>query len=179
VSLSNKRQAFINEYLCTWNATEAARRAGYAHPNKQGPRLLVNVGIAKDIRQRINEKAMAADEVLQGLADIARGDMADLMEITTSGFTLSLMVDDGNGNKIINPKTKLIKKIKQKVTTYLAKKEDDEDREVIETELELYSAHDAYRDIGRHHALFTDNTDITSNGETLTWREFIEGKKSE
>jgi hypothetical protein len=53
------------------------------------------------------------------------------------------------------------------VTTFLGKKEDDEDREVIETEVELYSAHDALRDIGKYHSIFVDRTDLTTNGKDL------------
>jgi len=104
---------------------------------------------------------MGPNEVKAGLADIARGNLADLMEITTSGFTLQLMTEDAEGNKIVNPKTKLIKKIKKKVTTFLGKRKDDEDREIIEIEVEIYSAHDAYRDIGKIHGLFVDRSEVT------------------
>jgi len=114
-------------------------------------------------------RIMGKSEVLAGLSDISRGDLADVMAITPSGFTIELMIDDGHGNKIINPKTKLIKKIKQKVTTCLAKKESDEDREIIETEVELYSAHDAYKDLGRFHGLFKDqNVNFTFDPSMLS-----------
>lgn len=45
--LTPKQEAFISAYLgrCRFNATKAADAAGYADPNTQGPRLLVNVGI--------------------------------------------------------------------------------------------------------------------------------------
>lgn len=175
MSLSNKRQVFVEEYLKDLNATQAAIRAGYSAKTaySQGPRLLEIVEVSAAIKARIKDKVMSADEVLEGLTDIANGDMADLMEITTSGFTLQLMVKDKNsGEMVVNPKTKLIKKIKQKVTTYLAKKEDDEDREVIETEIELYSAHDGYRDMGRYHGLFKDNQNVNVN---LSWKDFVEG----
>ncbi len=49
MSLTPKQEAFVAEYLVDLNATAAAERAGYEHPNKQGPRMLVNVGIAKAI----------------------------------------------------------------------------------------------------------------------------------
>ena len=48
--LSPKQQRFVQEYLIDLNATAAAERAGYKNPNKQGPRLLVNVGIAQAIK---------------------------------------------------------------------------------------------------------------------------------
>jgi phage terminase small subunit len=160
VALTNKRKAFIAHYVKDFNATRAAKAAGFSEKTaySQGQRLLKNVEVAESIKTHIE---MSADEVKSRLADMARGDMADLMEISTTGFILQLMVDDGNGNKIINPKTKLIKKIKQKATTYLAKKEDDEDREIIETEIELYDAQAALALLGRYHKLFTDKTELT------------------
>jgi Phage terminase, small subunit len=174
--MRNKQRVFIAEYLKDFNATQAAIRAGYS------PKTAYSIGqenlTKPEIKLAIEERMMNREEVVAGLSDIARGDMADLMAITTSGFTLELMIDDGQGNKIVNPKTKLIKKIKQKVTTYLAKKEDDEDREVIETEIELYSAHEAFRDLGKVHGIFIDRTELTGkDGSPLTWREFIEGDK--
>ena len=52
MSLTQKQEAFVAEYLVDLNATAAAERARYEHPNKQGPRMLVNVGIAKASCQR-------------------------------------------------------------------------------------------------------------------------------
>ena len=72
MALNHKRQKFIEEYLKCWNATEAARRAKYAHPNSQGPRLLLDVGIKAIIKERLDELHMSADEVLERLARIAR-----------------------------------------------------------------------------------------------------------
>lgn len=47
--LTPKQKAFAEHYAACGNATESARLAGYAEPNKQGPRLLVNVGVAEYI----------------------------------------------------------------------------------------------------------------------------------
>jgi phage terminase small subunit len=79
--LSQKQLAFVESYLTTWNATEAARRAGYAHPNKQGPRLLVHEGIRAVISARLAALRMSADEVLARLSDQAAGSMADFLRI--------------------------------------------------------------------------------------------------
>jgi phage terminase small subunit len=164
--LTNKQKIFINEYLVSFNATEAAIKAGYSVKTaySQGARLLKDVEIKEILRLKLTETAMSAEEVLKRLAEMARGDMADLMEITSSGFTLKLSEKDPNGEIVVNPKTKLIKKIKQKVTTYLAKNESQEDREVIETELELYSAQEALQLLGKYHALFIDRTELTGIG---------------
>jgi len=74
--LTPKRRKFIEEYLKCWNASEAARRAQYAHPGSQGHRLLKNVEIQAEIDKRIRETAMSADEVLHRLADQARADIS-------------------------------------------------------------------------------------------------------
>lgn len=148
----------MNEYLVDFNATQAAIRAGYSEKSAY------SIGWENlrkpEIVEAIREKSMSAEEVLIRLADIARGDMADLMEITPAGFTFRLLVDE-NGQRIVNPKTRLIRKIKQKVTTYLAKSEDAEDREIIETELELYSAFSALEALGKYHKLFVDRQEVS------------------
>lgn len=167
--LSYKHQAFVDSFLIhNRNATEAycdvygvSRKVGGVN----GHQLLKNTEIIEAIKRRTDEMMMTPEEVLTRLADIARGNISDLMTITTSGFTLELLDKD----KQIKPQTKLIKKIRQKVTIYLAKREDEEDREVIETELELYSAHDALRDLGKVHALFTDKVKVEG------WRSEVIG----
>lgn len=55
--LSPKQSKFANEYLIDLNATQAALRAGYSKPNKQGPRLLVNVGIQAAITEAMQARA--------------------------------------------------------------------------------------------------------------------------
>lgn len=79
----------------TWNASEAARQAGYrGDPNTIGPRLLANVGIQEAIQERIKESAMQANEVLKRLADVARVNIADFVRECT------IPVVDKEGNLI-------------------------------------------------------------------------------
>ena len=74
--LTDKQHAFVAAYLgqAERNATEAARLAGYQKPNQQGPRLLVNVGIAQAIaewREEAKTNAIAMQEYrIARLADI-------------------------------------------------------------------------------------------------------------
>lgn len=169
MKLKLKQEAFIREYLIDFNGSAAAIRAGYSARSSRSTssELLTN----PNIKQAVEERIASKEEVLIGLTDIVRGNISDLMSITTSGFMLQLTVTDPITGEIkINPKTKLIKKIRQKTTTYLSKKEDAEDREVIETEIELYSAHDALRDMGKVHALFTDKIKVEAG-----WRSEIIG----
>jgi len=73
--LTNKQRIFIDEYLKCFNASEAARRAGYTGAaDVIGPRLLGYVGIKSQIDQRLSESQMSADEALQLLAEMARGE---------------------------------------------------------------------------------------------------------
>jgi phage terminase small subunit len=161
--LNDAQAAFVREYLKCFNATQSAIRAGYSEKTaySQGQRLLKHVEVSAAIDQAI----MSADEAATNISEIARGDMADLMSITTSGFMLELMIKNPEtGEMIVNPATKLIKKIKQKTTIFIAKKESDEDREVTETEIELYSRHDANRDILKYRGKLIDKSELSGPG---------------
>jgi len=167
--MNTKQEAFVNEYIKDHNGTQAAIRAGYSKHSARAEacKLLTKVDISEAIKARIAEKTMSADEVLTRLADIARGDIADLLDIRATGYDLALMIKDDNGNMIVNPKTKLIKKIKQKVTTIQAKSEGGEDKEIIDTEIELYNALEAQSFIAKLNGMITDKVDLTSKGEKL------------
>lgn len=161
--MRNKQRAFIEEYFKDWNATQAALRAGYS------PRSAYSIGqenlkkpeIAVAIKQRIDEKAMSADEVLSRLAEHARGDMGDFLDIGPMGFEIDL--DKAKELGI----THLIKKARMKTIITMGK--NDQDTEIHDMEIELYDAQAALVHLGRHHALFTDNTstDITSGGKPI------------
>jgi len=172
---TRKQAAFMDAYLAgptKFNATASAIEAGYSEATAYsiGWELLRKPEISDEIERRLDEVKLSKAAVFAGLADIANGDVADFMEITPMGWHVSLLLHDENGElirdpktglPIRNPKTKNIKKIKQKVTTILAKSQDGEDREIIETELELYSAHDAYRDMGKHYGILKDTVEHT------------------
>jgi phage terminase small subunit len=151
MGLTNKRKVFVDEYLKDCNATQAALRAGYGSPNSQGPRLLLNVGIQDEIKKRLAEKAMGADEVITRLTSMARGDMGDFMDIESMSYRLNLEKAKELGL------THLIHKIKER--TVMTSNKDGEETETHTLEIELYDAHAALVDLGRFHKLFTDNVD--------------------
>lgn len=159
MSLNDKQRAFVEEYLQCWNATEAARRVGYAHPNKQGPRLLVKVGVQELKEQRISEKAMSADEVLLRLAEHARGNMGDFIDIESMSFSLNLQKAKELGL------THLIKKVKDRVV--MTSNKDGEETETHTLEIELYDAKSALDTLAKYHGLLVDRTDITSGGKVI------------
>ncbi|KFI27749.1 hypothetical protein CN97_00800 [Haematobacter massiliensis] len=82
--LTPKQALFVAEYLKDLNATQAAIRAGYAHPTTQGPRLLENVGVMLAIEaaqaERVKRVQVDADWVLSRLSDEATADLADILD---------------------------------------------------------------------------------------------------
>jgi len=53
--VKQRHRIFIQEYCQTFNASEAARRAGYrSKANVVGPRLLANVSIRAEIRRAVD-----------------------------------------------------------------------------------------------------------------------------
>jgi phage terminase small subunit len=139
MSLTGRQQVFLEHYLATWNATDSARRAGYASPNKAGPRLLVNDGIAAEIRSRLEALTMTANEVLVRLTEQARGDIGDVITVREDGsWQLDLAKATAAG------KTRLIKKLKEAENG---------------VEFELYSSQEALVNLGKAHGLFREKVE--------------------
>lgn len=169
MGLSKKDQAFVNEYfLCGMNATETARRLGYAHPNVQGPRLLVKVSIAEEIQRRLTERQMSADEVLARLTDMARADMRDFVKSFEIVGKTAIMVDLGKA--LEEGKTHLIKKIKYNAQGGL--------------EIELHDAQAALEKVGRHYGLFRDVQEVTGSIGSYSmskeeWQKAQQGRRKQ
>jgi phage terminase small subunit len=170
MALTNKEKAFCKRYIRDFNATQTAIDVGYSERSARqiGSLLLTKDDIKAEIAHLVEEKIMKPDEINTRLAEIARGDIANLMDIHPAGFTFRLLETDEDGNRITNPNTKLIRKIKQKVTTTIGKKEDSDDREIIETEIELYPADSALQFLAKLSGLVTDKVDVTTKGEKVT-----------
>ena len=79
-TLTERQRRFVREYLASGNATEAARRAGYAHPNKQGP---IAEAIAAGGRKAEEHVWLTREERLVLLSGIAAG------KVTETTLTLS------------------------------------------------------------------------------------------
>jgi phage terminase small subunit len=167
VRLTTKQRLFVESYLSNgFNATEAARASGY----KGNDTTLAAVGyenlrkpqMAAAVSERINEAAMSANEVLARLSDIARGEVTDFID-EDGKFDLK-------GARRAK-KTGLLKKLKQKRTSKrvdVRTEGDGEEAETLETslvyeevEFEMYSAHEALRDLGKFHGLFVERQEIT------------------
>lgn len=152
-SLNSKQQAFVEHYIaCGWNATEAARRAGYSAKTAGsiGHENLTKPEIRAAINARVAELKMSADEVLTRLADMARSNMGDFIKLVPAA--------DGKGKVAVFDfdraakagKLHLIKSIKINAKG---------------TIVELHDAQAALVQLGRHHGLFADRLEI------VDWRE--------
>ncbi len=85
--LNYQQRLFVEYYLgeSEGNALDAARRAGYRCPEKQGPRLLKNGGVRAAIDARVEQVAMSANEVLARIAQVASSDLLDFIEVDPNG----------------------------------------------------------------------------------------------
>jgi len=155
--LTAKQQRFINSYLICWNGRRAAAEAGYQGNEgvlKQvGSENLTKPYIKAAIQERLTENAMSANEVLWRLGKIARGDLGDFPDV----LSVSDLKD--------HPNSGIVKKVSTRTVG---------DSATIS--LELYSAHDALRDIGKHHQLFIDKIqveDVTPTNEPIGFEDAL------
>ena len=138
--LADRQRVFVEEYLICWNASEAARRAGYRQrSNQAGHRLVTNCDIRAEIQRRLAEIAMDAAEVLARLSDQARGDLGDFIN------------DEG---KIDLDKARKLGKM------HLLKSYTRSERG---ERIELHDVQAALIELGRHYGLFRDDCGVQLN----------------
>lgn len=160
--LTAKQQAFIDEYLKTWNATEAASRAGYSSRTASaiGHENLSKPEIADVIKERLTEMKMSADEVLTRTADIARGNLSEWID-ADGNVDIAAMRAAGMGH--------LIKRYD--VTRRILR----DGTEVVTTKIELYPADLAHDRLLRHHGLYQDRLSIDARIEEVNEIEIVRG----
>lgn len=165
--LTNKQKVFIDEYLKCFNATAAAKAAGYSEKTaySMGWENLRKPEIKAEIEARLDEVHMGSDEALKLLADMARGDLADFMAISSMGFSLDLE------HAREQNKTKLIKKVRQQTVI-----DGKQDKETHTIDIELHDAQAALEKILRVHGKFKD-VGTKDNPLVVTWKQFVESTK--
>ena len=98
--LTPKRAAFVEEFACDMNATQAAIRAGYSvkTAKEQATRLLSNVHVAAEIAKgraaRSERTGITAERILAELARIAFFDVRKLLNDDGSMKPISEIDDD-------------------------------------------------------------------------------------
>ncbi len=98
--LTTKQKRFCTEYLIDLNATQAAIRAGYSEKTaySMGQRMLKNVEIKKYIDQQLkqlkNEKTADAQEVLEYLTAVMRGEQKEQVPLLVGEGVQELVQKD-------------------------------------------------------------------------------------
>jgi phage terminase small subunit len=151
LSLSPKRRRFVEAYLQTWNASEAARQAGYKNdPNTAGPRLMANDGIKAAIAARMKQIAMKSDEVLLRLTQQASNEAAAYIR-DDGTVDLARLISDG--------KSHLIKGTKW-----------DRRGNLI---VEFYDAQAALTLIGRAQRIFVEQVDLHQHMDQVSVNVYL------
>lgn len=168
IELTNDEQAFIAAYFEeNMNGTRAYIKlhpdVSYDSARASAPRLLANVSIKREIKRRLGERAMSAEEAIYRLGEIGRADLFPFIRIDDDGFVYFNFADEEAKRHLF-----LIKKIKSKRERRLeGKGEDAEEWEGEWVEVELHDAHAAIRDILKLHGKFIEKMDLTSDGKPL------------
>ena len=139
------QRQFVNEYLKCFNASKAARLAGYSDKTSHvaGSRLLSNVNVSNVIQRRFCENAMDSDEVLHHLTELARGDLTDVID-RFGNPDLDKAIEYGS--------TGLLKKVKSR-TIISIKNDGEEESETHITEVEIHDRLKALGLLAKYHGL--------------------------
>lgn len=167
LDITDMQWLFVREYaLDPTKPTKAAISAGYSEKTAavQASKMLtlpkIKAAVAyarKAIDDEYHDRVMSAGEVLARLTEIARGDIGDLLDKDDDLENISI-----KKAKALD-RSKLIRRVRQRIT-YIDGGENNNDQKIEEVDIEMYSAHDALRDLGKHYALFIDKSEQASIG---------------
>lgn len=161
MALTNKQKSFCEYYIQSWNATDAARKAGYKGNNNTlgviGYENLRKPNIEAHIKERIDQLSMSTNEVLKRLTDWGRGSLEHF--ITKDDYSRALDVNSDQARLNIG----LIKKIKQNETVVKAKSKKDEQVVNRTFEIEIHDPKDAVDKIARIRGMYNDKLEISGN----------------
>lgn len=135
--LTYKQQLFVSFYLgeAEGNASEAARMAGYALPDKSGSRLVGKSRIRAAIDAKLDEVALTSNEILARLSGHATADIGDFLKFSGGSYILDLDKARKRG------KLHLIKKLRPTK---------------FGTAIELHDSQAALVHLGKYRGLFKD-----------------------
>jgi phage terminase small subunit len=101
--LTAKQKVWIEEYLRSLNATDAARRAGYKHPHTIGSRNLNHPNIRKELQKLMDKRSerlqIDADFVLKELHALYQRVIQEVKPALNSKTGKPITDDDGNSGK--------------------------------------------------------------------------------
>lgn len=169
---TDRQRMFVEAYFaCGMNATEAAIQAGY-----KGTRDIVRRTASQNLSKphiralidaRLAEAHLSGNEVLARIAFHARGSMENFIDADSGVIDMAKAREARDLGLIKRYRTKTIINSK-------------DDTETLETEIEMYDAQAALRDLGKHLGLFQAETNINFNLTQLSdeeLRALANGKK--
>jgi phage terminase small subunit len=151
MALTTKQEIFKYYLLICWDATKAARLAGYSFPNQQATRLMKIPEIRQAVEDEKKRLQLTKDEISLAFSQIANGDLGDFSNV----YSISDLAD--------HPKSRLVKKIK----TTSRKENKDSDAEIITTEIELHSPQSALDSLAKIKGLYKE----TSLNINIPWEK--------
>ena len=177
MALNQKQKAFISAYLDCWNASEAARLAGYSEKTAGsiGSELLKKPEIAAELERHITERQIKPAEVLERLGAQARSNIGDFFRLsqrwTTSPLPTDEIIDermgqDPNGNPIREYLTQRVvldvSVLKDPEKGRLVRKFTDSARSGLS--IEMYDAQAAQIALGKALGVLRDNVTVNQEG---------------
>ena len=175
--LTRKQQIFVMEYLNCWNASEAARRAGYSEKtaNSIGQENLTKPDIAAEIERLIAERGVKPPEVLDRLGGHARANIGDFFKESFRWSRWPLPTDEiieereendpatGKTFKVYKCRRLVfdVEKMRDPQYAYLIRKFSDTKNGLS---IELYDAQAALEKLGKALGVLRDNVTVNSEG---------------
>ena len=162
--LDQRQRDFCFYYVQHGKKQQAAIDAGYAEKSAHvtASRLLKIAKIQEEIKLQFTAKHMGPEEVMAGLADIARLDMGDFSSVKKNGGAALDLHKAKRANKL-----GLIRELQTETSTRRYTNDDGDEKEIVEvtqTKVKLYDKQRALETIARHHGLLKDTEiNITIN----------------
>lgn len=150
MGLTEKQKRFVDYYIETGNATEAARRAGYQSKSEHGYESIGNENLRKleaEIKERLESKEddriAKQDEVLRYLTSVMRREHAENVVVTLMEEQTTFVPDEHG--------TMRKQTIKHEVP------------QVVEIPAKLSDANKAAELLGKRYCLWTDKVDVAGD----------------
>ena len=167
--MTDKQKLFVEYYLRCWNATEAARQAGYAGNlstlTSVGSENMTKPDIEAYISKRMDEVSMSTNEILHRLTEWGRGTVEPFL--TEDGFSEAIDVNSEEARKAVG----LIKKIKQDETALKAQTPEGDTILKRKFEIELHDAKDAVIQLAKIRGMYTKKVKHSGEVKILKWDE--------
>jgi hypothetical protein len=183
----------VAEYLKTWNASEAARRAGYSEKTAYaiGYKLLRKDEVKAAVDACLAEIQMSAEEAIVRNTQVGRGNLGDFFRavdewtfypLPSSEILEYKEVDENKGKDGEKPKIRTCYRVRRVVLdvdklvdphySHLVKKFTDSPKNGLG--VELYDAQAARKLAMQLAGRLTDRVDVTSGGEALKPPQIVE-----